>query len=42
LQIGSLGQKYQGMTYGTRSKPRWDGKKKAFWKTKGDEETPSP
>jgi hypothetical protein len=38
LQIGSLGQKYQGMTYGTRSKPRWDGKKKAFWKNKNPDE----
>lgn len=30
-QIGSLGQKYQGMTYGARSKPRADGKPKG-WK----------
>lgn len=31
LQIGSLGPKYQGMTYGARSKPRADGKPKG-WK----------
>ena len=41
LQIGSLGQKYQGMTYGAKkSKPRWDGKPKG-WKGKAKEETSS-
>ena len=30
LQIGSLGPKYQGMTYGAKSKPRADGKPKGY------------
>ena len=30
LQIGSMGQYFQGMTYGTRSKPRGDGRPKGW------------
>jgi hypothetical protein len=30
LQIGSLGPKYQGMTYGAKSKPRADGRPKGY------------
>lgn len=42
LQIGSLGPKYQGMTYGTRSKPRGDGRPKGYggkhWKAQVEKE----
>ena len=35
-QIGSLGARFQGMTYGTSSKPRGDGRPKGYgyWKNK--------
>jgi hypothetical protein len=35
LQVGSLGHYFQGMTYGPRSKPRWDGKPKGTGGFKG-------
>ena len=36
-QVGSLGQRFQGMTYGTASKPRADGRPRSFWKLKPSE-----
>lgn len=36
IQIGSLGPRWQGMTYGTRTKPRWDGKPKGWKGNKKD------
>lgn len=36
IQIGSLGPRWQGMTYGAQSKPRWDGKPKGWKGNKKD------
>lgn len=36
IQIGSLGPRWQGMTYGTTRKPRWDGRPNG-WKGKAKE-----
>ena len=36
IQIGSLGPRWQGMTYGAKGKPRWDGKPNGWKKNKVD------
>ncbi|WWT39444.1 HNHc domain containing protein [Microcystis phage Mel-JY01] len=37
MNVGSLGHYYQGFTYGTKSKPRYDGKEKQTWSKKNKE-----